>query len=122
MEGEKAEITSPIGGKISFFTGKPHDLQKTLDSLRRNGPTAVKQLILLATVSKDEKVQLEASKALLDMSAKISKEISRDQLTRLIGEVKLNSGNVQGMKTIGEDDVEDDAVVDFSSIPSEYQD
>lgn len=122
MEGEKSEITSPVGGKISFLTGRPHDLQKSLDALRRACPAAIKSLVCLAVESKDEKVKMAAALGLLDAATKMSKEISRENLTRLIGEVKLSGGMSNGMKTIGEEGDEDDAVVDFSVIPSEYQD
>ena len=109
-------------GKISFLTGKQHDLQKSLDALRRANPAAIKALVILATSSEDEKIKLAAATSLIDLSTKMSKEISRENLTRLIGEVRLNGGMAKGseMRTI--DGEEEDAVVDFSSIPSEYQD
>lgn len=109
-------------GKISFLTGKQHDLQKSLDALRRANPAAIKALVILATSSEDEKIKLAAATSLIDLSTKMSKEISRENLTRLIGEVRLNGGMAKGMKTVGNDSEEEDGLVDFSVISDEYKD
>ena len=75
------------------FLKKKHELQKLLNSLERATPQAVD--LIVETMNSDNeiittKMKLECAKSLLELQIKVSTEISRDQLTRQIAEIKVN--------------------------------
>ena len=76
------------------FVKKKHELSDLLKRVQAGSVQAV-DLIVETMNEKDEtkvslKTRLECAKLLLDIEIKVSAEISRDQLTRQIAEIKAN--------------------------------
>lgn len=75
-----------------LFIKKKHELADLLKQVERGSKDAV-ELIVTTMNETDEKIvplktRLECAKALLEMQIKISAEISRDQLTRQVAEIR----------------------------------
>ena len=75
------------------FVKRKHELADLLKQIERGSKGAV-QLIVATMESTDEtiglKTKLECAKALLDLQIKVADQISKDQLTRQIAEIKAN--------------------------------
>lgn len=75
------------------FIKKKHELADLLKQVEKGSKDAVD--LIVETMNADDtkvplKTKLECAKALLEMQIRISSEISRDQLTRQIAEIKKN--------------------------------
>lgn len=97
----------------SFLTSGLN-LKRLLNSVAKESKNAVEALVGLLA-SKDEKIQLAAAKALLELHVSVAKEINSDQLNRLIAETKL--GNGKRLVSPNDDDDDDDRpLVDFTTV------
>jgi hypothetical protein len=88
------------------------DLKKLHLALKKHTAEAVEVIVKLLG-SNDEKTRLTAAKMLLDFQVVVAKEISADQVSRLIAEIRLVRGAPKGR--IAEDDVHP-PLVNFSDI------
>lgn len=95
---------------ISFVRRQNHELSKLLRNLTKESEAAVQVLVALLE-SKDEKTRMNAASKLLDMQKDISEAINKDEITRLLAELKLNGGGVRNL--IPEDDT---PLVDFTTV------
>lgn len=78
------------------------DLKKLLKALTKPSAKAIETLVKLLE-SKDERTQLTAAKALIEMQVQVADKISADQMQRLIAQVKLKqpSGTLVPLGTEG---------------------
>ena len=95
---------------------RKNDLTKMLKSLEKVTPEAIKVMTeIIQDPTSDPKVRADMVKTALDMRLKISQEISKDQLTRTLGEHKMRMGEkmlaAPKVKTVSEDDDEEDNTV-----------
>lgn len=90
------------------------DLKRLLRDVSKQTRAAIDALTGLLS-SNDEKIRLGAAKALLDLQVTVAKEISVDQMQRLIAEVKLNAGSRRLLGS-GEDEDTSRPLVDFTTI------
>jgi hypothetical protein len=88
------------------------DLKQLQSNLKRVSKAAV-DVLIKCLESEDEKMRMQAAKMLLEFQITVAKEISADQMSRLIAEVKL-SRNPQGR--IAEGDKPQAPLVDFDNI------
>lgn len=97
----------------SFLTDKVQ-LDKLLKELVRYGKSAVKVLVDIVEDPKaDAKLKLTAATKLLEFQVQVAKEISSDQLQRLIAEIKYANGPRRSLVPL-EDDT--GPVLDFTNI------
>ena len=81
---------------LPSFLDDKLDLKKVARDISKASSKAVEVLLKLLE-SKDEKVRLTAATKLVEFQVQIAKEVSNDQLQRLIAEIKLVRG--AGRKT-----------------------
>lgn len=99
--------------EVNFLTEKL-DLDKLLKSVSRHTKVALDALVKLLE-SKDEKIRLTASTKLLELQVSLAKEISADQLQRLIAQARLAGPAKRGV-LIDEDEQNKRPLVDFNTI------
>ncbi len=99
------------------FVKKKHELDDLLKRVQKGSVEAVD--LIVATMADTEKVslktRLECAKLLLEIEIKVSAEISRDQLTRQIAELKANPPQLPPGSTGGHP-VRKPPVKDFTNI------
>lgn len=115
------EITVITKEELPSFIKKKHELQKVLDSISKGSSAAVKLLLDTITDEKvDIKLRVQCAKDLLTFHTSIADQISKDQMNRLIAEIKIaNKGVTPSLTVGGKDDDEDDSttpVLDFTTI------
>lgn len=91
MSEEKSSTVSLVvetQPELPSFLDDKIDLKKLAREISKATSAAVEVLLKLLE-SKDERVRLEAAKKLVDLQVQIAKEISTDQMNRLIAEIKL---------------------------------
>ena len=101
------------------FLKKKHDLQNTLNRVQRASKEAIE---LLTTCMNDEKLDIrfraQCAKDLIGMEVTMTDIISKDNMSRLIAEIKLNPGNVNNnLKTLP-DKPSGVPALDFATISS----
>lgn len=75
---------------LPSFLDDKIDLKKLARDIAKGTSKAVEVLIsLLESDKTDEKIKLQAASKLIEFQIQISKEISADQMQRLIAEIKL---------------------------------
>lgn len=94
----------------SFLT-EAVDLKKVARELTKASSKAVEAL-LKCLESKDERVQLQAATKLLEFHVSVAKEISSDQVQRLIAEIKLTKNQTKLIDASGPKK----PIVDFTTI------
>lgn len=77
------------------------DLKALHSALKRTSKAAI-DVLIACLESQEEKTRLQAAKMLLDFQVTVAKELSADQMGRLIAEIKL-ARNPQGKIGSGED-------------------
>lgn len=82
---------------LPSFLAEKIDLKRLAREIGKASGTAVEVLVKLLE-SKDEKVRLQAATKLVELQVQVQKEISSDQMQRLIAEIKLVRGG--GKKTL----------------------
>lgn len=97
----------------SFLT-KTVDLKRVAKELTKASSTAVEVLLKLLE-SKDERVRMQAATKLLEFQITVAKEISHDQMQRLIAEIKLNGGSTKKL-IAAQEGGKKRPVVDFQTI------
>jgi hypothetical protein len=76
---------------LPSFLDDKLDLKKVARDISKASSKAVEVLLKLLE-SKDEKVRLTAATKLVEFQVQIAKEVSNDQLQRLVAEIKLVRG------------------------------
>ena len=76
---------------LPSFLDDKLDLKKMARDISKASSKAVEVLLKLLE-SKDEKVRLTAATKLVEFQVQIAKEVSNDQLQRLVAEIKLVRG------------------------------
>jgi GTPase Era involved in 16S rRNA processing len=98
------------------FVKKKHELADLLKRVQAGSAQAVD--LIVETMNAEEgvslKTKLECAKLLLDIEIKVSAEISRDQLTRQIAEIKATGVVPMGGSTVG--NTRQAPKIDFSSV------
>lgn len=114
-EGSTVGLVVETTPEIPSFLDDKIDLKKLAREISKATSKAVEVLLTLLD-SKDERVRLSAATKLVEFQVQVAKEISHDQMQRLIAEIKLvrqgkqtkliDAGNKGGNRPI----------VDFSTI------
>lgn len=81
---------------LPSFVRKKHDLDKLSKKLAKEVEAAVDALINILETTKDEKVRLAAAKSLIEYNIDVSDKINKDEMQRLIAEVRLNPTGAAG--------------------------
>ena len=87
-------------GRISLIQSpKKHPLAKFLKSLDEATPEALECLLeIVRSPEADPKERRQAATAILDKKVAVSEAISKDQLTRIFGEIKIQQLSAPKMK------------------------
>lgn len=96
---------------LSLVRRQNHELSRLLRTLTKESEGAVEVLVKLLS-SKDEKVRKDAAKTLIDMQISVAEMINKDDITRILGEIRIN-GATGKMFEVDEDDT---PLVDFKTI------
>lgn len=97
----------------SFLT-ETIDLKKLAKKLTTNVNSAVDVLVGFLE-SKDDRLKMQAATKLLEFHVSVAKEISADQMQRLIAEIKVAKGS-KTQKLIDAENGKTKPVVDFTTI------
>lgn len=103
MNDEKGSTVSLVvetKPELPSFLDDKIDLKRLAREITRASSTAVEVLVKLLE-SKDEKVRLAAATKLVDLHVSVAKEISHDQMQRLIAEIKLVRAPTQKLVEAG---------------------
>ncbi len=87
------DLYTPKTPKEIDFSLGAIDLQSLLTALKSKQRKAVDKIVLLMETSEDEKVVFQCAKTLLDLNVSVAKEISVDQLTRAVAEMKRQAAS-----------------------------
>lgn len=98
---------------LPSFLDDKIDLKRLAQKIGRETGKAVEVLVQLLE-SKDEKVRLTAATKLVELQVQVQKEISNDQMQRLIAEIKLVRAPKQ--KLIEAEDGPKRPLVDFGTV------
>lgn len=112
-KGSTVSLVVETQPDLPSFLDDKIDLKKLAREISKATSTAVDVLMKLLD-SKDERVRLEAAKKLVEFQVQIAKEISADQMQRLIAEIKLVRAPTQ--KLVPADEGKKRPLVDFSTI------
>lgn len=112
-EGSTVSLVVETQSDLPSFLDDKIDLKKLARDISKATSKAVEVLIGLLE-SKDDKVKLAAASKLVEMQVAVAKEISHDQMQRLIAEIKLVRGPTK--KLIDAEDGPKRPLVDFSTI------
>jgi hypothetical protein len=113
--GSTVNLVVATQGSSSFLTDSV-ELKDVAKKLSKASKTAV-EILSKCLESKDERVRMQAATKLLEFHVTVAKEISHDQMQRLIAEIKV--ARAPGNKLIGADYPGDDKkkpIVDFTTI------
>lgn len=117
-EGSTAQVTVVLTKEPSFLDDKI-DLNTLRLALKRHSAKAVDTMVkILDDTTASIDLKYKVAKDLLGLQVSVASEISKDQMARLIAELKLNPG---GRKTLTEltdetGDEDDTPMVDFDNI------
>lgn len=103
---------------VTFLKGK-HELAKLLKELAKHSDAAVKYLVdTLQDKDADVKVKVDCAKTLIQLQAQVAKQISEDEMARLIAQVKLGGKGKSLTLTPGEGGEEKPTTprLDFDSV------
>lgn len=117
MSNEKGSTVSLVvetKPDLPSFLDDKVDLKKLARDIAKASSAAVETLIKLLD-SKDEKVKLAAASKLVEFQVQVAKEISHDQMQRLIAEIKLVRGTQQRLVEAGNGG-SNRPIVDFGTI------
>lgn len=118
MQNEDGSISLVIETKeeTPSFLKEHVDLKPVLRLLKSASKTAIDTL-LKCLESKDERIRLSAASKLIDLHVSVAKEISHDQMQRLIAEIKVASGgSTKKLVDAKGGDKEQGPIVDFTTI------
>lgn len=90
------------------------DVDKLLKLLGKEAEAAVRKLVKLMA-SEDEKISLQAAKALVDYNLAVSNEKEKREITRLIASIKYPNGTAKNLTT-GDDRDDDVPSLNFDEI------
>lgn len=114
-EGSTVSLVVETQSDLPSFLDDKLDLKKLAREIGKASSKAVEVLMALLD-SKDERVRLEAAKKLVEFQVQIAKDMSADQMQRLIAEIKL----VRAAKTAKTVEANEDGpkrpLVDFATI------
>lgn len=101
--------------KVSFIT--KNELTRTLKRLSKEADKAIDFLSeVMNDPAQDIKVRVDCAKELLSKRVDVSKEISKDMLTRLLAETKYTQTPVKGLKDITPTEESGGATFDFDNV------
>ena len=80
--------------EVQSFLTDQIDLKKVARKLTTNVSTAVDVLVTMLE-SKDDRLKMQAAVKLIEFHVAVAKEISADQMQRLIAEIKIANGGKQ---------------------------
>lgn len=86
--GSTVNLVVETQPELPSFLDDKLDLKRLARDITRHSSAAVDALVALLG-SKDEKIRLSAATKLVEFQVQIAKEISADQMQRLIAEIKL---------------------------------
>lgn len=87
-EGSTDVVLEPAPTRITF--ARKNDLQKVMRKLDKSVDKAIEFLEeVMLNPENDSKLRVECAKTILDKKVQISEAISRDQLSRTVGEAKM---------------------------------
>lgn len=78
--------------KNQSFLADNVDLKRLLSAVKKTQKKTIQTLLTLCS-STDETIRLKAASKLLELQVEVAKEISADQMKRLIAEIKVNPSN-----------------------------
>lgn len=100
---------------IPSFLDDKVNLKKLAQTISTASSKAVAVLLTLLD-SKDERVRLQAATKLVEFQIQVAKEISSDQMQRLIAEIKLVRAPTKKLVGVDDPDSPRKPIVDFSTI------
>lgn len=99
MSEETSVARVEPAGKLTF--NRKNDLVKTLKKLDKQTDAAIDFLTGVMIDDENElKVRMDAAKFLIEKKVQISESISKDQMSRMLAEIKLNSNFVPKTKDV----------------------
>ena len=98
------------------FLDQSVDLKTVARKLTQASSKAVEVLLKLLEETKDERVKLQAATKLLEFHVSVQKEISHDQMQRLIAEIKLARGGKTKLIDADNPGGKKRPVVDFTTV------
>lgn len=114
-EGTVQLVVATQEEDLSFLTNSV-ELKQVARKLTQASSKAV-EILLKCLESKDERVQLQAATKLLEFHVNVAKEVSHDQMQRLIAEIKLaRGGKTKLIDAPGGEGGKKRPIVDFTSI------
>lgn len=113
QESSTVSLVVETQPELPSFLDDKIDLKKLAREISKATSTAVEVLLKLLE-SKDERVRLQAATKLVEFQVQVAKEISADQMQRLIAEIKLVRAPQQ--KLVPVDGKPARPMVDFSTI------
>lgn len=96
------------------FLRKKNDLDKLLKLLTKEQEAAVKVIADIMHDTKDMKEKKDCAEIILRLKISVSESISKDEIQRLIAEVRLDPSN--GAKQLEADDMPSRPILDFNTI------
>lgn len=94
---EQVAVQTEEGKPVPSFLKDKHELAKLMKELDKASSSALATLIKVMTETKDEKLKAGCAKDILAFYTATAKQISDDDMARLIAEVKLGGGKKAGM-------------------------
>lgn len=112
--GSTVNLVVATQGENPSFLKEEIQLKKLAKELSKATSQAI-EILLKCLESNDERVRFQAATKLLEFQINVAKEISHDQIQRLIAEIKLNrQSNTKMLEA--EDERKNRPIVDFSTI------
>lgn len=114
-KGSTVNLVVETQPPIPSFLDDKLDLKALAKKITGATGDAVDALVKLLE-SKDERVRLQAATKLVEFQVQVAKEISADQMQRLIAEIKLVRGPVQKLIPAEGENKPKRPLVDFATI------
>jgi hypothetical protein len=115
QESSTVSLVVETQPELPSFLDDKIDLKRLAREISKTTSAAVEALMKLLE-SKDERVRLQAATKLVDLQVQVAKEISADQMQRLIAEIKLVRAPQQKLIPVEGDGKPKRPMVDFSTI------
>lgn len=114
-EGSAVTLVVETQPELPSFLDDKIDLKRLAREISKSTSKAVEVLVGLLE-SKDERVRLQAATKLVEYQVQVQKEISADQMQRLIAEIKLLRAPTKKLVEADNPGGANRPVVDFSTI------
>ena len=114
-DGSTTSVVVVMQEEAPSFLTNSVDLKKLHTDIKRHTKAAIEALVSMLD-STDQKIKLTAATKLLEFQVAVAKELSSDQMQRLIAEVKLVKNPKSNLVPV--EDHKSRPLVDFTTIRS----